>query len=218
MSGEVQRSVTRKTTKLPRAAVGWRGSPCPGRGCSMVARVQQSRALCRLARLWGAWNVQRQPARLGHRFLRLRRPQSADAAAGGGFRRGRHTLLLHPRTNPPALGGPAGGTRQRAGAPSGHFHALLLLLGGAAVHRLCHAGVPLGVTFSFLIAAPMVNEVARVLLCGLFGWRVAALYLATGLVVAMLAGWVIGRCAWSAGWKAGCTPRPRILPLPDRSG
>jgi uncharacterized protein len=55
------------------------------------------------------------------------------------------------------------------------------------------AGVPLGVTFSFLIAAPMVNEVALVLLYGLFGWQVAGLYLGTGLVIAMVAGWVIGR-------------------------
>ena len=55
------------------------------------------------------------------------------------------------------------------------------------------AGIPLGVTFSFLIAAPMVNEVALVLLYGLFGWKVAALYLSTGLMIAMVAGWVIGR-------------------------
>ena len=54
-------------------------------------------------------------------------------------------------------------------------------------------GVPLGVTFSFLISAPMVNEVALVLLFGLFGWKVAALYLGTGLVIAIVAGWVIGR-------------------------
>lgn len=54
-------------------------------------------------------------------------------------------------------------------------------------------GIPLGVTFSFLIAAPMVNEVALVLLYGLFGWAVATLYLVTGLVIAMVAGWVIGR-------------------------
>jgi uncharacterized membrane protein YraQ (UPF0718 family) len=53
-------------------------------------------------------------------------------------------------------------------------------------------GVPLGVTFSFLIAAPMVNEVALVLLLGLFGWKVAVLYLAAGLSIAVLAGWVIG--------------------------
>ena len=55
------------------------------------------------------------------------------------------------------------------------------------------AGVPLGVTFSFLIAAPMVNEVALTLLLGLFGWRIALLYLGLGLSVAVVAGWVIGR-------------------------
>ena len=55
------------------------------------------------------------------------------------------------------------------------------------------AGVPLGVTFSFLISAPMVNEIALVLLFGLFGWKIAALYLGTGLGIAMIAGWTIGR-------------------------
>ena len=56
------------------------------------------------------------------------------------------------------------------------------------------AGIPLGVTFSFLIAAPMVNEIAVILLYGLLGWKVAALYMGTGLLVAITAGWVIGRC------------------------
>ncbi len=55
------------------------------------------------------------------------------------------------------------------------------------------AGVPLGVTFSFLISAPMVNEIALVLLFGLFGWKVAALYLGAGLFIALVAGWIIGR-------------------------
>jgi uncharacterized membrane protein YraQ (UPF0718 family) len=55
------------------------------------------------------------------------------------------------------------------------------------------AGIPLGVTFSFLIAAPMVNEIALVILYGMFGVGVAALYLVTGLVIAMVAGWAIGR-------------------------
>lgn len=54
------------------------------------------------------------------------------------------------------------------------------------------AGVPLGVTFSFLISAPMVNEVALALLFGMFGWQVAALYLGLGLLVAIIAGLVIG--------------------------
>ncbi|MBK9440528.1 MAG: permease [Comamonadaceae bacterium] len=55
------------------------------------------------------------------------------------------------------------------------------------------ARVPLGVTFSFLISAPMVNEVALTLLFGLFGWKVALLYLGLGLSVAIVAGWTIGR-------------------------
>jgi hypothetical protein len=55
------------------------------------------------------------------------------------------------------------------------------------------AGVPLGVTFSFLIAAPMVNEIALGLLYGLLGWKVAAIYMGTGLFIAIFAGWVIGR-------------------------
>lgn len=65
------------------------------------------------------------------------------------------------------------------------------------------AGVPLGATFSFLISAPMVNEVALVLLLGMFGWKVAALYLGTGLLVAMIAGFVLGRVKldhWVEDW------------------
>jgi uncharacterized membrane protein YraQ (UPF0718 family) len=54
-------------------------------------------------------------------------------------------------------------------------------------------GVPLGVTISFLVSSPMVNEVALVLLFGLFGWKVAAIYLATGVGIAIFAGWIIGR-------------------------
>jgi len=60
------------------------------------------------------------------------------------------------------------------------------------------AGVPLGVTFSFLISAPMVNEVALTLLFALFGWKVALLYLGLGLTVAIVAGWVIGRLKMEA--------------------
>jgi hypothetical protein len=55
------------------------------------------------------------------------------------------------------------------------------------------SGVPLGVTFSFLIAAPTINEVAVVMLYGLFGWRVAGLYIASGLIIAIVAGVIIGR-------------------------
>ncbi|HEY5510004.1 MAG TPA: permease [Prolixibacteraceae bacterium] len=65
------------------------------------------------------------------------------------------------------------------------------------------SGVPLGVTFSFLIAAPMINEVAVILLFGMFGWKVAAIYVATGLVIAITAGWVIGKLKlehWVQDW------------------
>ena len=55
------------------------------------------------------------------------------------------------------------------------------------------SGVPLGVTFSFLIAAPMINEVAVVLLIGLFGWKTALLYMSTGLIIAMFSGFIIGK-------------------------
>jgi uncharacterized membrane protein YraQ (UPF0718 family) len=55
------------------------------------------------------------------------------------------------------------------------------------------AGVPLGVTLSFLIASPMVNEVAIVLLFGLFGWGVTILYITAGLLIAVTAGMVLGR-------------------------
>ncbi len=55
------------------------------------------------------------------------------------------------------------------------------------------SGIPLGVTFSFLIAAPMINEVALVLLFGLFGWQTALLYMCTGLLIAIMSGFIIGR-------------------------
>jgi hypothetical protein len=65
------------------------------------------------------------------------------------------------------------------------------------------SGVPLGVTFSFLIAAPMINEVAVILLFGLFGWKVTAIYILTGLVIAITAGWIIGKLKlehWVQDW------------------
>ncbi len=55
------------------------------------------------------------------------------------------------------------------------------------------SGVPLGVTFSFLVSSPMVNEVALIMLWGMFGWRIALIYIGTGLMVAIVSGIVIGR-------------------------
>jgi uncharacterized membrane protein YraQ (UPF0718 family) len=87
---------------------------------------------------------------------------------------------------------------QRSGA-----HLLAALLGVVTPFCSCSAvplfigfvesGIPLGVTLSFLVAAPVVNEVALILLLGMFGWKVAGLYLASGLLIAVFAGLVIGR-------------------------
>lgn len=78
------------------------------------------------------------------------------------------------------------------------------------------AGVPLGVTFSFLIAAPMVNEVALGLLFGLLGWKIALTYLGFGLGLSIIAGWVIGRLhleGWLEEWVRNI--RGTAAELPD---
>lgn len=65
------------------------------------------------------------------------------------------------------------------------------------------AGIPIGVTFSFLIASPMINEVAIVLLFGMFGWKTAAIYVVSGLIIAIIAGWIIGKLNlqhWVQDW------------------
>jgi uncharacterized membrane protein YraQ (UPF0718 family) len=101
-------------------------------------------------------------------------------------------------------------------------HLLAALLGVVTPFCSCSAvplfvgfvesGIPLGVTLSFLVAAPVVNEVALILLLGLFGWRVAGLYLASGLAIAVVAGLVIGRLrleryvedfVWKTRFQAG---------------
>ena len=90
-----------------------------------------------------------------------------------------------------------GGKREGVG------NALAALLGVITPFCSCSAvplfigfvesGIPLGVTFSFLTATPVVNEIALVMLFGLFGWKVAGLYLVSGLLIAVLAGVLIGR-------------------------
>jgi uncharacterized membrane protein YraQ (UPF0718 family) len=55
------------------------------------------------------------------------------------------------------------------------------------------AGVPLGVTFSFLVSSPMINEVALIMLLGMFGWKIALIYVVSGLIIAIVSGLVIGK-------------------------
>ena len=80
------------------------------------------------------------------------------------------------------------------------------------------AGVPLGVTFSFLISAPMVNEVALTLLFGLFGWRIALLYLSLGLAVAMVSGWIIGRMRMEAYLEDWVRNMPKVQASTEGNG
>ena len=80
------------------------------------------------------------------------------------------------------------------------------------------AGVPLGVTFSFLISAPMVNEVALALLFALFGWKIALLYLGLGLSVAIVAGWVIGRLHMESSLEDGVREMPRVQAAAGHDG
>ncbi len=80
------------------------------------------------------------------------------------------------------------------------------------------AGVPLGVTFSFLISAPMVNEVALTLLFGLFGWKIALMYLGLGLSVAIVAGWVIGRLKMEAYLEDWVRDMPKVAVSLEEGG
>ncbi|WP_066175206.1 permease [Bacillus marinisedimentorum] len=55
------------------------------------------------------------------------------------------------------------------------------------------AGIPLGITFTFLISSPIVNEISLVMLFSIFGWKIAVLYVTVGVILAIIAGWIIGR-------------------------
>ena len=85
------------------------------------------------------------------------------------------------------------------------------------------AGVPLGVTFTFLVASPMINEVALIMLLGMFGWKVALLYIVSGMVIAVAAGMAIGamkmeRFLEKLELKGGANPLTEGIELkwPDR--
>jgi uncharacterized membrane protein YraQ (UPF0718 family) len=90
-----------------------------------------------------------------------------------------------------------------SGRPEGVGNVMAALLGIPTPFCTCSAvplfigfvesGVPLGITFSFLVASPLINEVAAAMLIGMFGWQVAAIYIVSGLVIAIVAGIIIGR-------------------------
>ncbi len=210
MSGEVQRSVARRTTKLPRA----------GRWLAWILV-----ALAAIAAWWLVYsNLERFANWLVYGALGMSSgSRLASAIAFFVFEAPKVLMLLlvvvfgvgivRSFFTPERTRRMLAGRRQTAG------NVLASLLGVVTPFCSCSAvplfigfvttGVPLGVTFSFLIAAPMINEVALVLLFGLFGWKVAALYLGTGLVIAMVAGWVIGKLRlerWVEGWVYATAP------------
>ncbi|MCK9632445.1 MAG: permease [Methanoregula sp.] len=90
-----------------------------------------------------------------------------------------------------------------AGRTEGAGNVLAALLGIPTPFCSCSAvplfigfvesGVPLGITFSFLIASPLINEVAAAMLLAMFGWQIALIYIVSGLVIAIVAGIIIGR-------------------------
>ena len=67
------------------------------------------------------------------------------------------------------------------------------------------SGLPLGVTFSFLISSPTVNEVAMVMLWGLFGWKIALIYVSTGVIIAFFSGILIGKLKLEPSWRTMST-------------
>ncbi|MFH0855519.1 MAG: permease [Candidatus Omnitrophota bacterium] len=85
-----------------------------------------------------------------------------------------------------------------------------------------NSGVPLGVTFSFLVASPMINEVALVMLWGLFGWKLSLIYIGSGLVIAVVSGVIIGRLKaeklveLAGDIKKSCYVRPTGMAFKDR--
>jgi hypothetical protein len=84
------------------------------------------------------------------------------------------------------------------------------------------SGVPLGITFSFLIASPLINEVAAAMLLAMFGWQIALLYIVSGLIIAIVAGIIIGRLHLESEveefvWKCKMHDQPdKVLTWKDR--
>ncbi len=148
----------------------------------------------RLADLHGNGDDRWKPARIVGQFLYLRFDQGDRSPRN-------HRVLCgcHPDLHYPAEGEEMGWREERKGLGN----VLAALLGIPTPFCSCSAvplfigfvesGVPLGITFSFLIASPLINEVAVAMLFALFGWQIAVLYIVSGLIIAIVAGIIIGR-------------------------
>jgi DNA-binding transcriptional ArsR family regulator len=120
-------------------------------------------------------------AELAAAVLLLRHAQGAAAADRHRLRHGHRAYLRLARAHPRAAVRPPPGVGNAMAASLGIVTPFCSCSAVPLFIGFLQAGVPLGVTFSFLIAAPMVNEIALAMLFGLFGWKIAALYLVMGL-------------------------------------
>ena len=145
---------------------------------------------------WSAENIRDfgcRPSGQRHRLFHIRSAQGADAADARGIRRGYRAFFFHPRAHAPILAGKARIGRQRPGGNARRRHAVLFLFGRAAFSGLCHPGRAARGDLFLSHCGPHGQRDCLVLLYGLFGWKIAAIYIGTGLQIAMVAGWVIGR-------------------------
>src|SRR5690606_9881553 len=93
-------------------------------------------------------------------------------------------------------------------------HAVLLLLVHPAVHRLTSSGLPLAVTFSFLISSPLVDLASMILLASIFNWSIALAYVVVGIVLAVVGGTLIGKARMEQYVEAFVTQQ-KVLELPQ---
>ena len=142
----------------------------------------------------------------------------------GRLRRRRRPLVLHAGADAPDTGRAARVGRQRAGGATGRCHAVLLVLGGAAVHRVCDGRRAARGHLLLPGLRPDGQRGRPGAAAGLFGWRVAAIYLGTGLLIAMVGGLGDrpaedgGNRGWVSATRGGAPEEPAEPAWLDRMG
>jgi hypothetical protein len=183
-------------SELALNARAWpRRHPLPFLGLAVIAWLLLYRALDPLSEALVGWLPLERSSHLGSalQFFFYDTPKVLLLLTGVVFVMGMVNSYFTPERTRALLAGRAEGVGNVMAAALGIVTPFCSCSAVPLFIGFVQAGVPLGITLSFLIAAPMVNEVALALLFALFGWRIALLYMALGLSVAIVAGWVIGR-------------------------
>ncbi|MGB5059757.1 MAG: permease, partial [Candidatus Promineifilaceae bacterium] len=144
--------------------------------------------LCRLAHIHHHGPIAGVPPRPIGQLLFLRRAQNPHAAFGHDLPRTLARSFFSPEQARAALGGKREGVGNVLAAGLGVITPFCSCSAVPLFIGFVESGVPLGVTFSFLIATPVVNEIALAMLFGMFGWQIAGLYLVSGLTIAIIGG------------------------------